>query len=87
MTNYFAKLTPLHETKSIVIECLNEKKTTASKKAMLTRWIKIHVEFISEVEKAIAGNGWYLGNIYMKFHLNHYRRELTLLNDIKNSIQ
>lgn len=60
------------------------------KKQIMTKEIKKHSEFIAEIESALSRNdsskGMYLGDRYNFFHLAHYKRELAVMEDIRNNI-
>lgn len=69
---------------------LKDYNSPATKKRLMTREIKKHAEFIGEVEAALARNdsskGWYLGDKYYQHHLTHYKRELVIMQSIRDGI-
>jgi hypothetical protein len=85
------KLNSLTSLETLYTELLLKYKTVASKKAMLTRDIKAHKEFMAEVAEAIgrttSDKGWYLGNKYSQHDFTHYKNELKLMEDIRNNIR
>lgn len=79
--------TPLNETRSFIIECLNDYKTNASKKAFLTRELKQLSQFIDDVKRTVGNSyGWLHGELFTTGHLEHYEKELQLVNELRNAI-
>lgn len=84
------RLTPLPDIRPFYADYLKDYNSPATRKRLMTREIKNHAKFIGEIEAALArtgsSKGWYLGDKYYQHHLNHYKRELAIMESIRDDI-
>ncbi len=84
----FREILRLSEERRLYTEMIAERKTVSSKKAFITRSIKLEQQQVDEIKQCLRDNhtGWHLGDRISIAHVDAGERVIAMLTELRNTL-